>query len=115
MTRDEQHEYDFTMYRDCPDTFKEELPNFENDDPCWFYTDQAVNRLDLQSINGPTITSFLTEYGIRELDSWMCKQIKGSSKFTKDELTRLIRRNPHLHNIIKTNLLINLKNARNYN
>lgn len=104
----EEAEYDFTMYADSPDTFKEEYPDMVNMD--LYYIDQAGVNLDLRKLGGPTISSFFTPHGIKKLESWMCRQISEESKFTSIELESLIRRNPHIHNVIKTNLLNNLKN-----
>lgn len=106
--KDFEHRMDFLMYIDYPDTFKEEYPDKEKDSD-YFYVDQAPTLMDLRNYNGPRITSFFTPYGISGLDGWISKQIQGESEFTKDQLIRMIRRNPHLHNIIKTNLLSNIK------
>jgi len=56
-------------------------------------------------------SSIVTWYGIKCMDSWYSHYIKNidESPYTKDELTMFIKSNPHLHNIIKTNLLNNLK------
>lgn len=80
-------------YLDSPDTFKKQMPNGGNID----YSDQS-----------PTWCSFYTMHGISQIDSWFSKQIQYGSKHSKEDLEKMIRRNPHLHNLIKTNLLINL-------
>jgi hypothetical protein len=71
--------------------------------------------------------SCYTPHGIREIDGWFIAEIQSYNRhthenpkdprparrsrygFTADKLSLAIRRNPHLHNIIKTNLLENLR------
>jgi hypothetical protein len=63
-------------------------------------------------ING-VVTSLYLELGIRRMDAWMSREIrKGEkkSKYTKEQMEHMIKHNPHVHNIIKTNLLENLNN-----
>ena len=64
-----------------------------------------------------TISSFYTPYGIKIIDSWLSKQIKFGNPhplYTKEEIGNLIKRNPHLSDVIKTNLLSNLESYYNY-
>ncbi|MCK9415686.1 hypothetical protein M0Q97_03385 [Candidatus Dojkabacteria bacterium] len=51
------------------------------------------------------------ELGLKRIDNFFSTEIQlgSESKYTKDELTKMIRRNPHLHNLIKENLLDNLE------
>jgi len=84
------------------DTFKEDYPTKDIDH---YYIDYSSNCI---MIGNRKITSSYTWFGIKEIDSWFYRQIE-SSKFSKKQLEKMIRRNPHLHNVIKTNLLQNLK------
>ena len=43
----------------------------------------------------------------------MIKQITHESKYDKETLEKMIKCNYHLHNIIKTNLIDNLRNYKN--
>lgn len=96
--------YNIGKYKD---TFKEEYPKNRNDNIKDYCVDQAKSSV---VYGDRRITSFLTPFGISEMESWFSKQIMmgESCKFNKKQLTKMIRRNPHLHNIIKTNLLDNL-------
>jgi hypothetical protein len=63
-----------------------------------------------------SISSFYTPYGIKGIDSWLSKQIKFGDPhplYTRDEIANLIKRNPHLSDVIKTNLLSNLESYYN--
>ena len=53
-----------------------------------------------------------TPVGIKKLDSNYIKAIQ-EGKVDSDFLTKQIRKNPHLHPLIKENLLYNLKNREN--
>ena len=75
-----------------------------------YYYDQAPRRTDLRSIGGPSISSAFLPYGLQQMEGWMIRQIIYGSKFTKEELAKMIIHNIHLHNVIKTNLLNNLTN-----
>jgi len=101
-----EHRFDCLWYINNKDTFKPQKlkPDESAQD---YYVDQAYHNI---SFGDRTVTSFFTPHGINEIDTWFSKQIYGESEFTKEELTKMIRRNPHLHNIIKTNLLENLNN-----
>lgn len=61
-----------------------------------------------------TFSSAYLPYGIKRFDSFFSNEIRlgNKSKYTKIELKKMIRRNPHLHNLIKENLLDNLKKYR---
>lgn len=116
--RDRELRLDFTMYRDYTDTFKEEYPTPGVCVMDTYYVDQAASLMDLTGYRGPTITSFFTQHGIARLDEWMGRQIRGENNFENiptEELEILIKRNPHLHNVVKTNLLNNLKNNEHGN
>lgn len=104
---DKDTEFDCVWYvkENYPDTFKEEYPK-ENEDASDYYIDQSMMNV---VIADRRITSTFTPYGISGIDEWFSKQIQKGSKFSKEELEQMIKRNPHLHNIIKTNLLSNLK------
>ena len=103
---DEEQECTFRMFlkypEDYPDTYKEERPDKSVNIHDYYY-DQSV-------YNGIGCVSAYLPMGISRMDTWMTNQILRGSKYTKDELETMIRRNPHLHNIIKTNLLHNLNN-----
>ncbi|MCK9447171.1 hypothetical protein M0Q50_09995 [bacterium] len=72
------------------------------------YRDQSIHNI---SYGERHIMSAYLEYGLKSMDSFFSNEIRlgKESKYTKDELKRMIRRNPHLHNLIKENLLDNLK------
>lgn len=57
-------------------------------------------------------SSVYLELGLKRMDKFFSTEIQlgSDSKYTKDELSKMIRRNPHLHNLIKENLLENLEN-----
>ena len=108
IDRDKEKEMDFTMYLDYPDIYKEEymLKGTNTDD---IRIDQCMVNNKYYDRN---FFSALTPYGISQIEGWMINQILSDSKFSFDELERMIRRNPHLHNVIKTNLINNLNNKR---
>lgn len=108
-TREEEIEFDCTYHfkQGFKVTYKEEYLK-DKDDIDTYYVDQAGTH----SIYGDrALTSFFTWYGIKQMDSWYAKQIRleSDSKYTKEQLEGFIKTNPHLHNIIKTNLLLNLR------
>lgn len=59
----------------------------------------------------PSIFSCYLYVGIQRMDSWLSKQIqlREKCKFTPKQISEMIKYNYHLHNVIKTNLLENLK------
>jgi hypothetical protein len=91
------------------DTFKKEYPNKKRDIKDYYF-DQSKRCV---IFGDRAITSFYTQTGVSQIDEWFSKQIRNGSKFTSKELVKMIRRNPHLHNVIKTNLLYNLTNYKN--
>ena len=93
IERDKETELQCLIYLDYSDTFKRTYPKTKD-------------------IYDRRITSFLLPYGIKIIDSWFSKQIQSESKYSKEELKNMIRRNPHLHNVIKTDLLSNLKRKK---
>ncbi len=105
---DKDTEFDCVWYmkENYPDTFKMEYPK-DNEDATDYYIDQSMRNV---VIADRRIISTFTPYGISGIDEWFSKQIRNDSKFSKEELEQMIKRNPHLHNIIKTNLLSNLIN-----
>jgi hypothetical protein len=72
------------------------------------YADQSIYNINFGERH---IMSAFLEYGLKSMDTFFANEIQlgKKSKYTKDELKRMIRRNPHLHNLIKENLLDNLK------
>ncbi len=103
-SNDKSTEYDCLKYLDLQDTFKEEyLKKGESIED--YQLDQAPYR---NVIGERTFSSFFTWYGIKIIDGWFARQISNESKFSTEQLKEMIRKNPHLHNIIKTNLLENL-------
>jgi hypothetical protein len=119
MSRDEiidmEHSLECEMYgREYPDTFKKKYPKISNkhtEEMELAYCDHSVKNL---KVGNRLITSFYTPYGISGIDGWFARQIKdGPGRYTKEDMMRMIRRNPHLSNIIKTNLLDNLESMWN--
>ena len=91
-----------------PDTFKVEYPDREVDFET-YYRDQAPRN---SGTYGFRISSMYLPYGIKKIDSWYGKQIRaGLPDHTPEQLEKMIRHNPHLHNVIKTNLIENLHNS----
>lgn len=92
------------------DSFKFELKNGLTNDE--IYRDMSPVYCDFFD------RSFFSTYlklGIQRLDSWMSKQIQmKDSKYPPEVLAKMIRCNYHLHNVIKTDLLNNLKNYSGY-
>lgn len=87
------------------DSYKEEYPSKDFDMDS-IYRDQAmVNTRGM----GYNFFSAYLPYGIKKMDSWYSRQIlAGFPKNTPEHLEEMIRKNPHLHNIIKTNLIGNI-------
>jgi len=109
IERERQGEWDFKEGLSYPHNYKEEQPKKGVDIQDYYY-DHAPRRTDLRYIGGPMISSIVLPYGLQLMEGWMIRQIIHGSKFTKKELAKMIKHNLHLHNVIKTNLLINLKN-----
>lgn len=95
---DTESECLFYFNENYPDTFKKQYPT---DDIGDYYVDQSPNI-------GMYVSSIFTSYGIKIIDSWFSRQIINGCKYSKKQLEKMIKVNPHLHNIIKTNLLDNL-------
>jgi len=76
-----------------------------------YYVDQSPSRINC--FDRSIFSSFLPT-GIKRIDSWFSYHIINSdrSEYTNEELETFIKGNIHLHNIIKTNLLNNLKNRK---
>lgn len=115
MTREEiidmEHSLECEMYgKEYPDTFKKKYPKITKKNSREMeiaYCDHSVKNL---KVGNRLITSFYTPYGISGIDGWFGKQINaGPGRYAKEDMLRMIRRNPHLSNIIKTNLLDNLE------
>jgi len=67
---------------------------------------------DMSGWNGGYVGSIYLKRGIKRMDAWMGREIiKGEvkSKYSKEQMEYMIKYNPHVHSIIKTNLLSNLK------
>lgn len=104
-------EYFVKIY--SPDIYKEEYPivpkgisnkDYKKEIDMW-YIDQSPQY--------GVVSSTFTPWGIKRMESWYIDQIqKGYPSYTKEQMELLIKCNPHLHNIIKTNLLNNLENAK---
>lgn len=92
-----------------PDSYYMNLIDKAEHGPRSFYVDQACFR--------GYVSGGYTSYGISQIDSWFGKQIRkigtSESKYTVKELTRLILCNENLHDVIKSNLMSNLKNYKN--
>jgi hypothetical protein len=98
-------EYYVTKYKSS--IYKEQHPQKGEDSNYWY--------LD-QSPKYGMVSSFFTPWGIKQMESWYIDQIqKGYPTHTKEQMELFIKCNPHLHNIIKTNLLDNLQNAKRRN
>jgi len=92
--------------KNVKDSFKKEYPSTDIDIE-EYYFDQSRKCI---YIGDRKITDWYLPYGIKIIESWFVKQIISERcEFSKKELTKLIRKNPHLHNVIKTNLLSNLE------
>lgn len=94
--------------------FKEEYPpkgfNIDN-----YYVDQA----GVQStyVADRSISNIYLPLGLKRIESWYIREIQRWNSsyllrggYHKEELIDFIKGNPHLHNVIKTNLIHNLKN-----
>lgn len=83
--------------------------DFEN-----FYIDRASSNTN---IYGCRIMSSYTPYGIKQIESWFITQIQklgtNKEKYKAKDLENLILRNPHLHEVIKSNLISNLNSYAN--
>lgn len=102
----EEYECDWRSVLDVtnPPLFFPEYPTKETD---W----DDVYR-DMSGWNGGAVGSVYLKLGIKRMEGWICKEImKGDvdSKYTKEQMEYMIKGNPHIHSIIKTNLLNNLQ------
>jgi hypothetical protein len=103
--RDEEREND--TYLECkyhltlPIRYKKQISK-KGIDIQDYYRDQNPNR-------GSLVSSWYLPYGLKKFDSFFCKMIT-ERKLPYDQIKNMILRNPHLHNVIKTNLLENLEN-----
>lgn len=79
-----------------------------------FYIDRATSNIN---IYGCRIMSSYTPYGIKQIESWFITQIQklgtNKEKYKAQDLEDLILRNPHLHEVIKSNLILNLNSYAN--
>ncbi len=77
------------------------------------YVDMAFS---VVNIYDRCISSGYTSYGIQEIDTWFCKRIqeieRGESEFTVKQMTQMILRHDNLHELIKWNLMVNLKRIK---
>jgi len=123
VTRDEylatEDERDKETRIECEIYSKENKSNFrtrklrKGEDAEDHYFDHSARNV---RIGERSISSFYTPYGIKIIDSWLSRQIKFGNPhplYTKDGIANLIKRNPHLSNVIKTNLLSNLESYYN--
>ena len=123
VTRDEylatEDERDKETRIECEIYSKENKSNFrtrklrKGEDAEDHYFDHSARNV---RIGERSISSFYTPYGIKIIDSGLSRQIKFGNpqpRYTKDEIANLIKRNPHLSNVIKTNLLSNLESYYN--
>ena len=89
--------------------YKEWIKNNNIEDA---YYDQSFNY-------GIGVCSAYTSYGIKLIDSWLSKQIRlfgnEECEFTYNQLYNMILRNMNLHEVIKWNLIMNLKNYKKQN
>lgn len=86
-----------------PSIYKEEYPNNKKTDD--YYLDRSPQH--------GIVSSAYTPWGIKRMESWYIHQIhEGYPDYTLEYMELLIKCNPHLHNVIKTNLLENLYNDR---
>lgn len=107
---DLEQEFNCKHYIDARDTFKKKYPKKGVDIKEEYYYDQARRLLNKPGLQ---IFSAYLPLGISRMESWLGKQIRDeNSKYTKKEIEKMIRRNPHLHNVIKTNLLDNLNRIK---
>ena len=96
------------QFKDYSDTYKEEYPkpNANIHDEYYYDLGPTASRFWDRKIQ-----SFYTPYGISLMDSHFGKMIR-EELLEPDHLEWMIRRNPHLHNVIKTNLLSNLEEVK---
>lgn len=87
------------------ESFEEEYCNERSSTD--FYVDQAPTN---SRYFDRTFFKAYTSYGIKNLSSWIVKQIIHKSKYDKETLEKMIKCNYHFHNIIKTDLIHNLRN-----
>jgi|TARA_R110000851_G_scaffold131429_5_gene265381 hypothetical protein len=67
---------------------------------------------DMSGWNGGFVGSVYLKLGIKRMESFMGREIrkgKEKSKYKKEQMVYMIKYNPHIHSIIKTNLLSNLE------
>ena len=91
-----------------PDTFVAAYPNSGDDVKEMYYYDQAPTSSHYWDRK---IQSFYTQYGISLMDSHFGRMIR-EELLEPEIIEKMIRRNPHLHNVIKTNLLSNLEEVK---
>lgn len=103
IARYEEMRLDCLSHLKRKDRFKKEYPKVGVDIIEAYYHDCSPRK-------GAFIMSFFSRFGIQKIDAWFSKEIQmeEESKHSPEELEKMIRRNPHLHNVIKTNLLENL-------
>lgn len=103
----EEFDKEYNLHRDYPEPiYKKEYPN-KDIDIDEYYIDQTMVNIYYADRH---FFGAYTPWGIKGIESWFTKQILSGKN--KKKLSYMIRRNPHLHNVIKTNLLENLKNCR---
>ncbi len=98
-------EIECTSYIGLPDLFKEEYMDENKSIKDYLFDHAPKNNIYYDR----KVVSFWTPFGISGIDSWFSKKIQ-SNNYDKELLVKMIRRNPHLSNCIKTNLLSNIKN-----
>lgn len=96
------------QFKDYPDTYEEEypVPNVNVRDEYYYDLGPTLSRFWDRKIQG-----FYTQYGISRMDEHFGRMIR-EEILDPDHLEWMIRRNPHLHNVIKTNLLSNLEERK---
>jgi hypothetical protein len=110
----DDYKYDCTNpNKKIAEHFKEELLKGDLNN---YYVDQAgVNRA---YFGDRCVSSVYLPLGLKRIESWFIREILRWNNhnyikkdgYTKEELTKFIKGNIHLHNVIKTNLLYNLNN-----
>ena len=74
----------------------------------WYYRDQAPLNESVSAFYN--IFAFYTPYGIQEIDGAFAALItRGRGHYTAKQMEAMILANPHLHPVIKTNLLHNAR------
>lgn len=97
---------------DPVDYFTYQEPDFEKFPHEELYIDQAPYHTQY---GDRTFFGCLLELGLKRKESWLIKQIQehndpnNSPTYSPEYIAKMIRCNPHLHNIIKTDLLKNLE------